>query len=77
MTARELGAGGPGYCFFEVRCATTGSRTYHSGWYLNWRAFRPPLGMRLIADYRSFRTPDSSVQTGPTRAGGTPPAAAS
>ena len=56
ITVRELGTGGPGYCFFETRCATTRNRIFQSGWYLNWRAFRPARGMRLIADYRRPRT---------------------
>jgi hypothetical protein len=53
VTARELGHGGPGYCFFELRCADTNVRTARQGWYLNWRNFTPAQGMRLIADYRS------------------------
>lgn len=53
VTARELGYGGPGYCLFEMRCATTCVRVARQGWYLNWRRFTPTQGMRLIADYRS------------------------
>ena len=53
ITAREMGYGGPGYCFFEMRCARTRTRMTMQGWYLNWRNFTPALGMRLIADYRS------------------------
>ncbi len=53
VTAREFGYGGPGYCFFEMRCAITYVRTTRQGWYLNWRKFTPTQGMRLIADYRS------------------------
>ncbi len=52
ITAREFGHGGPGYCFFEVRCRHTGTRLAKQGWYLNWRNFAPARGMRLIADYR-------------------------
>ena len=52
ITAREYGYGGPGYCFFEIRCARTRTRTARQGWYLNWRTFMPTQGMRLIADYR-------------------------
>ncbi len=53
ITAREFGYGGPGYCFFEMRCARTMIRTAKQDWYLNWRRFTPARGMRLIADYRS------------------------
>jgi len=53
VTAREFGYGGPGYCFFEMRCAGSNVRTARQGWYLNWRTFSPMQGMRLIADYRS------------------------
>lgn len=53
ITAREFGHGGPGYCFFEMRCARNHTRTARQGWYLNWRNFTPNHGMRLIADYRS------------------------
>ena len=53
ITAREFGHGGPGYCFFEMRCMRTRTRTGKQDWYLNWRRFTPPRGMRLIADYRS------------------------
>ena len=53
VTAREFGFGGPGYCFFEMRCANTNVRTARQGWYLNWRNFTPAHGMRLIADYRT------------------------
>lgn len=53
ITAREFGHGGPGYCFFEMRCVRTRARTGKQDWYLNWRSFTPPRGMRLIADYRS------------------------
>lgn len=53
VTAREFGHGGPGYCFFEMRCARTRTRMARQGWYLNWRNFTPIPGMRLIADYRS------------------------
>ena len=56
ITVRELGTGGPGYCFFETRCAKTRTQAFQSGWYLNWRSFRPARGMRLIADYRQVRT---------------------
>ncbi|WP_337660371.1 hypothetical protein [Anderseniella sp. Alg231-50] len=52
ITAREFGYGGPGYCFFEMRCARTRNRTTRQDWYLNWRNFTPAPGMRLIADYR-------------------------
>ncbi len=55
ITARELGYGGPGYCFFEIRCARTFTRSSSQNWYLNWRNFTPARGMRLIADYRSRR----------------------
>ncbi len=53
ITAREFGHGGPGYCFFEMRCVRTRTRTGKQDWYLNWRSFTPARGMRLIADYRS------------------------
>jgi len=53
ITAREFGHGGPGYCFFEIRCARTRTRMARQGWYMNWRNFIPTHGMRLIADYRS------------------------
>lgn len=52
ITAREFGHGGPGYCFFEVRCGRTFARLSSQDWYLNWRSFAPARGMRLIADYR-------------------------
>ena len=52
ITAREFGHGGPGYCFFELRCVRTRARTGKQDWYLNWRRFTPERGMRLIADYR-------------------------
>ncbi len=52
ITAREFGFGGPGYCFFELRCGSSKFRTAKQGWYLNWRKFTPTQGMRLIADYR-------------------------
>ncbi len=52
ITAREFGYGGPGYCFFELRCARTRRRVARQGWYLNWRTFTPARRMRLIADYR-------------------------
>ena len=53
VTAREFGYGGPGYCFFEIRCANTCVRVARQGWHLNWRKFVPTHSMRLIADYRS------------------------
>lgn len=52
VTAREFDRGGPGYCFFEIRCTRTRRRVARQGWYLNWRTFTPADGMRLIADYR-------------------------
>ncbi|MGI9512008.1 MAG: hypothetical protein ACR2OL_03825 [Anderseniella sp.] len=53
VTVREFGHGGPGYCFFELRCGQTHARLASQDWYLNWRSFTPARGMRLIADYRS------------------------
>lgn len=53
ITARELGHGGPGYCFLEIRCTHTRTRLTRQGWYLNWRNFKPTHAMRLIADYRT------------------------
>ena len=63
ITAREFGFGGPGYCFFEMRCACSKFRTAKQGWYLNWRNFTPAKDMRLIADYRPVACGALSILT--------------